>query len=233
SALKRLKQSLSSAGLIGPTARTQHGKNKQKKTRGAAGDAGAMAERKKRLAQVEQALNPFETKTTRQKHEVVGRKTKGIVGRPGLTKQVGEEKRRKTLLVEMHNKNKAGGIVDRRFGENDTNMSLEDKMLERFTKERQRRSRSGGAGARTFNLEDDGSGDESGLMNLTHMGQSLADIDEFDDYGLGASDDEQGASGKGAISRDIVSQLHFGGFEPVDSNADPDRQKTRAEVMKE
>lgn len=36
----------------------------------------------------------------------------------------------------MKNKNKKGAIVDRRFGENDPQMSLEDKMLERFAREK-------------------------------------------------------------------------------------------------
>lgn len=51
-------------------------------------------------------------------------------------------------------------------------------MLERFTKERQRSSR----GA-AFNLEDD---DE-----LTHYGQSLSKLDDFDNVGLGLDDDEE------------------------------------------
>jgi len=39
--------------------------------------------------------------------------------------------------VEMKKRNKAGGIIDKRFGENDPSMNPEDKMLERFTRERQ------------------------------------------------------------------------------------------------
>ena len=50
-------------------------------------------------------------------------------------------------------------------------------MLERFTRERQRASRGD-----AFNLEDD---DE-----LTHYGQSLSKLDEFDNVGLGLDDDE-------------------------------------------
>ncbi len=68
--------------------------------------------------------------------------------------------------------------MDRRFGENDPSMSLEDRMLERFTKERQRASR----GA-TFNLEDE---DE-----LTHYGQSLSKLDDFDDVEMGLDDEEE------------------------------------------
>lgn len=68
--------------------------------------------------------------------------------------------------------------MDRRFGENDPSMSLEDRMLERFTKERQRASR----GA-AFNLEDE---DE-----LTHYGQSLSKLDDFDDVEMGLDDEEE------------------------------------------
>lgn len=57
-------------------------------------------------------------------------------------------------------------------------MSLEERMLERFTKERQRTSR----GA-AFNLEDE--------EELTHYGQSLSKLDDFDDVGLGLDDDEE------------------------------------------
>lgn len=37
----------------------------------------------------------------------------------------------------MKKRNKVGGIIDKRFGENDPSMNPEDKMLERFTRERQ------------------------------------------------------------------------------------------------
>jgi len=67
--------------------------------------------------------------------------------------------------------------VDRRFGENDPTLSLEERMLERFTKERQRVSK----GA-AFNLEDE--------EELTHYGQSLSKLDDFDNVGLGLDDDD-------------------------------------------
>ena len=56
-------------------------------------------------------------------------------------------------------------------------MAPEDRMLERFTKERQRASK-----ASAFNLEDEG--------DLTHYGQSLAQMDDFDDAGLGGDEEE-------------------------------------------
>ena len=80
------------------------------------------------------------------------------------------------MLKEWEEKNRAGGIVDRRFGENDPTMSLEERMLERFTRERQRASKSA-----AFNVEDE---DE-----LTHYGQSLSKLDDFDDVALRSEDD--------------------------------------------
>jgi nucleolar protein 14 len=56
-------------------------------------------------------------------------------------------------------------------------MSLEERMLERFTRERQRASKSS-----AFNIEDE---DE-----LTHYGQSLSKMDDFDDVALRSEDDE-------------------------------------------
>jgi nucleolar protein 14 len=87
------------------------------------------------------------------------------------------------LLKEWEAKGRAGGILDRRFGENDPTLSLEERMLERFTRERQRTSSSA-----AFNLEDE---DE-----LTHYGQSLSRLDDFDDVGLrDSSEDEQDLEG--------------------------------------
>jgi nucleolar protein 14 len=53
-------------------------------------------------------------------------------------------------LKEYEEKDRSGGILDRRFGENDPTLTPEERMLERFTKERQRASK----GA-AFSLEDD------------------------------------------------------------------------------
>ncbi|PFH50129.1 hypothetical protein AMATHDRAFT_61585 [Amanita thiersii Skay4041] len=122
-------------------------------------------------------LNPFDIKTTRLKHNVGGRRIKGVSGKPTKSKQAGLEQRKKTLLREYEQRNRAGGILDRRFGEDNPTMSLEEKMLERFMRERQRTSR----GA-AFALED---GEE-----LTHYGQSLSAMDDFDNAGLGLDDED-------------------------------------------
>lgn len=45
--------------------------------------------------------------------------------------------RKETLLKEYKHKNKANKLIDRRFGEYDTKMAPEDKILQRFAMERQ------------------------------------------------------------------------------------------------
>ncbi|KAL2916462.1 nucleolar complex protein 14 [Polyrhizophydium stewartii] len=219
SAIKRLKESLKTAGIIGPQAKARRvSKNRSKKDQVAAQSARKDAKTALRtMAAAGREANPFEMKFARPKHEVIGRKVKGVTGRPGLTKKKSEDIRKKTLLVEMKNKTRESALVDRRIGEHDPSMSLEDKMLERFMREKTKRA-SGGA---AFNLEDD---DEE----LTHMGQSLSKFDAFDDAGLERVED---SDEDGNIDAKIVKYTHFGGFE--EDGADPDAKKSRNEIMKE
>ncbi|KAG5654235.1 hypothetical protein H0H81_005922 [Sphagnurus paluster] len=214
SQLSQLKSALSHAGITG---KPQQGK-KRKRTGSVDKDK---EKRTAKLDEIHKKLNPFDTKVTKLKHDVGGRKIKGVVGRPAQSKQAGIEQRKKTLLEEFNEKDRAGGIVDRRFGENDPTMSLEERMLERFTKERQRASK-----GMSFNLEDE---DE-----LTHYGQSLSKLDDFDNVGLGLDDDDED---KGQLDRDIVRRTHFGGFDDDEQededNEEPARKKSKAEVMAE
>lgn len=60
-------------------------------------------------------------------------------------------------------------------------MDVEERMLERFTRERQRASKGS-----VFNLDDE--------EDLTHYGQSLSKLDDFDDAGL-RTDSEDETSG--------------------------------------
>jgi nucleolar protein 14 len=129
------------------------------------------------------------------------------------------------LLKEYQERGRAGGIIDRRFGENDPSMSLEDRMLERFTRERQRASR----GA-MFNLDDDEEGEE-----LTHYGQKLSLLEQEDDFEeaglrLRENEDEEGKGlwfffcfleesllflivPLGQIEAEVVKRAHFKGFD--------------------
>ena len=108
------------------------------------------------------------------------------------------------MLKEYQDRDRVGGIVDRRFGENDPAMNPEERMLERFTRERQRESK----GA-LFNLEDEG--------ELTHYGQSLSRLDDFDNVGLALDDEDEDG---GQIDSRTVQKVHFGGFESEEDDDD-------------
>ncbi|KAG6902471.1 hypothetical protein C0995_016333 [Termitomyces sp. Mi166 len=206
SQLSQLKTALSKAGVTG--------KQQQGKKRKRSGSVDKDKEKRAaKLEEIHKRLNPFDTKVTKLKHDVGGRKVKGVSGKPAQSKQAGIEQ------AQFHERGRAGGIVDRRFGENDPSMSLEERMLERFTKERQRASK-----GMAFNLEDE---DE-----LTHYGQSLSKLDDFDDVGLRLDDDEENT---GKIDADIVERTHFGGFddEEEENSEEPARKKSKAEVMAE
>ncbi|OBZ82885.1 putative nucleolar complex protein 14 [Choanephora cucurbitarum] len=217
SALKRLKKSLHTAGVVGQTSKASRSKKDRK--RGAPTEVGKN-DADKKLALIRGEFNPFEQKTQKAKFDILGRKLKGSSGKPTLSKQVGEENRKKTLLVEMQNKNRRGGFIDKRFGENNPSLTPEEKMLERFTREKQKTAKTS-----MFNLEDD---EED--LSLTHYGQSLSTMDDFDDAGLGLSDDEDERK---QMDKNIVSKLHFGGFGDEPEEEESDRPKSKNEIMKE
>ena len=117
----------------------------------------------------------------------------------------------------MQKRNKAGGVVDRRFGENDPTMAPEDRMLERFMREKQARLRNGDV----FNLEDDD-------VELTHFGQSLGNLREFDQGDVLSDNDgsflnerKRKVNGEGGLDEALVT------------DEEPAQKKSRAEIMKE
>ena len=132
----------------------------------------------------------------------------------------------------MQRRKKVGGILDRRFGENDPTMTPEEKALERFVKEKQRASKKDSL----FDLED-AEEDEQ----LTHFGASLSldrlsASDDFEEADLDLSDDDQrtGHSGerpskKRRLSNDASSE----GDSADEDGARPKRSKTKKEVMEE
>lgn len=182
SQLKRLKETLKKNDLTGQTnvkgnkKKNSSGKNRQ--------------DRDKVLGEIRQQFNPFDVKVAKKKHDIGGRNVRGSVGRPGLSKLSGEEARMEARRQELLNKGKVGGIYDRRFGENDTGMNPEEKMLERFTRERQLRSNAGGRNKSIFSLDDDDETGENEMMTLTHSGEALNFKHAFDSGDLGVSDEE-------------------------------------------
>ena len=74
------------------------------------------------------------------------------------------------MLQEYKSKNKSNLLRDKRIGENDASISLEEKMLKRFAKERLKSDKK-----TKYNLNEDEDEDD-GDFQLTHLGQSVADM---------------------------------------------------------
>ncbi|KAJ2780195.1 nucleolar complex protein 14 [Coemansia javaensis] len=225
SALKKLRTALSKAGITGPKAGA---KNNSKK-----GGAKKNDERRARLRGIQSALNPYELQVNRRHLDVLGLKRRDDVVNVAQARQRAAEKRRQTLGRERALRGRRGGITDRRIGENDPTMDPEERMLRRFTAERQKRG--GGAAADMYNLEGGGGSDvEEGIVSLTHFGRSLDEIDDFDDNDAaplsdGDGDDDAG----GRIDAAHVAAAHFGGPDDARDGGGPARKKTKAEVMEE
>jgi nucleolar protein 14 len=232
SQLKMLKASLRQQGIVGP----QKSK-KQRKQNAESGEKDVRrVQRNAALSGIREQFNPFEFQLSARgpKFDVTSDKTtsNGLAkkARPGVKKAQGEEMRKKTLLVELQRRNKVGGILDRRFGENDPSMAPEDKMLERFTQEKQRRHKNSSA----FDLEDE---EEEGL---THMGESLSLDgprldDDFDEGDLTQSDaDDDGTEDRrSSLKRrrdSLIEQLE--GME-AEAEEEPGRKRSKQEIMKE
>ncbi|RMZ74841.1 hypothetical protein DV737_g5683, partial [Chaetothyriales sp. CBS 132003] len=199
SQLKQLKASLREHGVLGPQ------KSKKQRKQGSQ-DAQKRLERNAALDRIREQFNPFEVKTQarRAKYDVVSNKeTKTLIGRPGVTRSQGEERRRNTLLRELQSRNKVGGLLDRRFGEDDPTLTPEQKAAERFARQNERKMHK----SSLFNLEID-SGDE---MVLTHGGRSLdfdgeAARDDYDDGDLEAVDDPATGRSKKEVMKEVIAK---------------------------
>ncbi|KXX75908.1 putative nucleolar complex protein 14 [Madurella mycetomatis] len=236
SQLKRLKASLREQGIIGPQ---QSKKQKRQNAHDQKAKSDKRLQRSEALASIREQFNPFQFKTNARgpKFEVTTNKpasdraAMGIKGRPGLAKAVGEERRRQTLLVEMQRRNKVGGLIDRRFGEDDPNMSLEEKMIERYTREQQRSHKK----SSMFDLEED----DEPTGGLTHMGKPLFDDDDeeavrddFADEDLPSGDESDGSR---AERRRLKRQRLAEAAEEAEAEDEeqPERKKTKKEVYEE
>ncbi|XP_066277879.1 nucleolar protein 14-like isoform X1 [Branchiostoma lanceolatum] len=176
----------------------------------------------KKKAQTDVKSNPFEVRINKQKHTVLGKKLRRFdKGMPGVSRSKAIKKRKATLLQEYQQRGKRNQFVDRRLGENDPEMTLEDKMLQRFAMERKTHHEK--AGAFSLNEEEE----------LTHFGQSLSQIEKFEEPD---SDSEDDATGK--LSGEYVKEAHFGGFLTKKTSKDSleeksDKPKSRQEMIEE
>lgn len=93
SQLKRLKASLREQGITGPQ------KSKKQKQQARGQNADQRVQRQAALQNIRDSFNPFEIKApsrpakfeTTTRDSMNGRSSKGAVGRPGVTKSMGEE----------------------------------------------------------------------------------------------------------------------------------------------
>lgn len=221
SQLKQLKASLKAHGLIGQQPSSKKGKGKDGKS--------VKKDRLDVLQSIRQQFNPFDTTTlAKRKHQVIGEHQ--AVVKPGITKQVGEEQRRRAYEVELRHKNKSGGLVDRRFGERNKNLSHEEKMLARFTREKL--AANGTVSKKNiFNLDDEDEED-----TLTHYGQSLADSGAQDDFNgaMGGSDfsDEEQDSEMEEIMRKRKA-MTVGRRDQEEGDEEPTVKRSKKEIMNE
>ncbi|OWR45363.1 hypothetical protein KGM_201690 [Danaus plexippus plexippus] len=142
-------------------------------------------------------LNPFEVHINREKLKVLGKKSKHDRGLPGVSRAKAIQKRKETLGTEMKIMHKTNAFIDRRIGERNSQLSAEERMIARFAAERSKQH----SKKSIYNLADD--------EILTHRGQTLEQIEKFDDPR--SSDDEEEEKKFGGLDDEFVSEGHFGG----------------------
>jgi len=143
--------------------------------------------------QTKPKINPFEVKMNKVKHTVVNKRVqKWEKGTPGVSRSKALNKRKDTLLREVHHMKKANTFHDKRIGENDSNLTADERMVQRFAIERKKQASRG-----DFSLKDD----EEEV--LTHYGQSLAENLQ-DTVGSDSEDEDD--------RRPKTAQYQFGGF---------------------
>jgi nucleolar protein 14 len=206
SQLKQLKAELKSKGLIGQTNIKK--KNQKSKTP----SETRRNDQQKIIAGIRSQFNQFDERVNRSKHDFTiiqggkfvkaGSKQHNDVSR---TQSKIEKSMKLQYDLEKAEHGKVGGVTDRRFGENNKHMTNEEKMLERFTRERQ-----GSQKKNVFSLgsDEEDNDDDDGFM-LTHSGKVIND------------EDQESPSNPRYVDEDQV-------------NPDlPPRKKTKQEVMKE
>lgn len=129
------------------------------------------------------AINPFEVQINKEHFPVIGKISKNDKGLPGVSRAKAIAKRKATIGVEYLNRHKNNQFKDKRLMGGDE-MSHEDVAIAKFTAERinQYQSKKNSI----FNLNDD--------EVLTHKGQTLEEIEKFDD--VDRSDDESDEEGR-------------------------------------
>lgn len=121
---------------------------------------------KKKSLQGVKKPNPFEIQTNKAKFTILNRDTQAnrrFAGVPGVQRARAIEKRKQTLGQEFLLKNKSNRFTDQR--KDGRNMSRDQMVAERKSTATRRKE--------MYNLND--------TVKLTHRGQTLEEIERFDD----------------------------------------------------
>ncbi|CAH2066294.1 unnamed protein product [Thlaspi arvense] len=191
-------------------------KENKKKRKPKKGIAGAVA----RKAKAQKASNPFESIWSRRRFDVLGQKRKGEERRLGLSRSIGVDKRKNTLLKEYEQSLKSKVFVDKRIGEQDDELGEFDKGIIRSQRERQRKL----AKESVYNLSD---GEEDIYEDGALGGYSGKD--DFDS-GLLSDEDLQDDDLEDAGSKRLK---HLNKNRSLDSSGEEERRKSKKEVMAE
>lgn len=148
---------------------------------------------KKKSLQGVKKPNPFEIQTSKTKFSVLNRdtQTNRQTGLSGVQRARAIEKRKQTLGQEYLQKHKSNRFVDQR--KDGRNMTGEQLLSERKSMASRRKE--------MYNLNDS--------VKLTHRGQTLEEIERFDD--AVDNDDNDSDDAGGQLDADFMEAAHFGG----------------------
>lgn len=183
SQLKQLKAALKEKRLVGQT------NIKRKNKKAAPSDTRRDTEQKHRdISKIRSEFNQFDQRINRSKHDFTvilgGKFVKAGSKQHNETSKTHSGVERAMQIdynAQKQVKGRAGGLVDRRFGEKNGLMTEEEKMLARFTRERQSSSKKN-----VFSLGSDDEYDDDEGISLTHSGKKL-DFNDFEESDLGVA----------------------------------------------
>ncbi|GJQ87328.1 hypothetical protein Trydic_g17376 [Trypoxylus dichotomus] len=148
--------------------------------------------------QTKKKLNPFEVHVNKEKLKVLGKRNKNDRGLPGISREKALKKRKSTLQQEYKLQHKSNTFTDKRIGEKNANMTEEDRFIARYAKLKSKHHKKS-----IFNLADE--------EELTHKGQTLSEIEKFEDSKPDDDDDSLDGDLSGKLDADFVEEAHFGG----------------------
>lgn len=178
--------------------------------------------------------NPFEVHVNRQKFSVMNRDTKNDRGLPGVSRAKAAKRRQETLGTEMDQMHKTNRFKDNRLG-GGRFKSGEDLATAKFAKEMMNRFESKSSKRKSlFNLTDNGlaggdSGDEEPPLKqqLTHKGQTLKEIEQFQDA---VSDGDEDPEDSEMLNAEFTGAAHFGGGAAT-GGPDSDDRRSRKDLI--